>query len=129
MINAIRTIDQLCYQSDVHANALDLSTNHEGVIVFTPENGVKQLLPGNAIGAFGYHMQPQSFPNQDALAIKKKLIINNQMGAQIQLTCDVLYNGQRKHSDRLITIPPNGLAVSFMEVDDGKILVVTTRPD
>lgn len=50
------------------------------------------------------------------------------MGAQIQLTYDVLYNGQRKHRDRLITIQPNGLAVSFMEVDDGKILVVTTRP-
>ncbi|WP_256853677.1 hypothetical protein [Pantoea sp. Fr+CA_20] len=129
LIKSVNIIQQLGYQTDTPAEGLSLDSYREGVVIFTPEAGGKRLLAGNALGALGYHMQPQNLTNEDALVIKNTPIGANALGKVVNQSYEIIYNGQRSQASRPIVIPPKGLAVTFVKLGEGKLLVMTTSTD
>lgn len=129
LIKSVKIIQQLGYQSNTPADGLSLDSYRGGVVIFTPDAEGKQLLAGNTLGALGYNMQPQNLTNEDALVVKNTPIGTNALGKVVKQSYEIIYNGQRSKASQPIVIPPNGLAVTFVKIGEGKLLVMTTSAE
>lgn len=128
LIKSIKLLETFGFKTAVVADTLDLNSYHGSVIIFKPATSGKPLSSKDALAAFRKYMQPRQLSVQDALVIKNTPLSVNDGGTVIKQFYTVLFDGQNAEASQPFQVPKDGLGLTIVKMDNGKLLLITTTP-
>lgn len=128
LIKSVKTLEQLGYKSSAPSSSLSLSVFQGGVFFLTPGAGMKPLLVGNVLGAFGFHMKHQTLSGPDTLIVRNTDLSDSKDAKVINQSYEAVVDGQRAHGSQPVMIPAGSVAVNIVKIGGDELLVIATNP-
>lgn len=126
LIKSVRLLEKFGFNTAVVAETLDLNSYQGSVIIFKPSAGGKPLSYEDALSAFRNFMEPRQFSAQDAIVVNNTTLSVNEGGTVINQIYQVLLDGESIKASQPFQVPKDGLALTVVKMDDGRLLVITT---
>lgn len=126
LIKSVRLLEKFGFKTSVVAETLDLNSYHGSVIIFRPSLGGKPLSYEDALAAFRNFMELRQFSAQDAIVVKNTPLSVNEGGTMMNQSYQAVLDGENYKASQPFQIPNNGLALTVVKMDSGKLLVITT---
>ncbi|HAV1871866.1 TPA: hypothetical protein JG951_003137 [Enterobacter hormaechei subsp. steigerwaltii] len=126
LIKSVRLLEKFGFNTAVVAETLDLNVYRGSVITFKPSAGGKPLSYEDALAAFQNFMKPRQFSVQDAIVVNNTTLSVNEGGTMMNQFYQVLLDGESTKASQPFQVPKDGLAMTVVKMDDGRLLVITT---
>ncbi|MBJ8931662.1 hypothetical protein [Citrobacter freundii] len=128
LINSVKLLEKFGFNSAVVAETLDLNSYQGSIIIFKPDVGGKPLSYEDTFAALKKYLKPLDFSKTDAIVVKNTPLSVNEGGTTIKQYYQVLFSGEHAEGTQPLQIPQDGLALTVVKMDDGKLLMITSTP-